>query len=965
MKSFVTAVVVANGNVDELETTLARLRQQSRRPDRILVVETSANPITPSSGSSHDTLTQTELFEVLRVGAVKNLAQALQHASSHFGGGFAEDHEGTSSSWLWLLHDDSAPEPETLEQLLQAVETSPSVALIGPKQLNWSHPRIIEQVGLTLTSSTDVFNTARGQIDQSQHDSVDDVLAVGTAGMLVRIDAYEAVGGLDASAPNLAADVDFGIRIRLAGFRVAVAPEARIIHASRSLAGKRSKRWLRGSPRTASRKANIHLKLVYLPIALAVLYWLVLPVVGILRSIGAIAAKRPTRIWSELSAAAWGFFTGFARFASRSKRRGLGSQKLSDFDSLRASRSAVKQSKLQDSDDLSVESSATPLLQEGAIDINRESAARQGLISSGSIWLAGILALVGFSLFPAAPAATGGALLPLSDSWFALFGHAGASFQQLGLGFAAPSDPFNWLLLAIGSLTPWQPSLALAILLWLARSIAFIGAWKVLALVTPKVWVRNLVALGYALWPAFTVSLSDGRIGAVIAATLLPWFVLAVARAAGLGRNSATRTQSQVWSWVGVAGLALMAIGVSTPNLIPILLLGLGAVLFGRIRRFGYLLWIPLPLAAVLTPQVWFLFFSVGQPLALVADPGVPMRSPNHEFWQLLLGGAELNAGSEVGLALWATAAFTLVALLSLLSRRAIRALICWLVALLAISAAWLVERIEFVTGTGLTSNGNPYGLLTVCALAILGAAAVALDLLDARRVKLVVGSVIALASVIPLAFAAATNPAEVRHSDGRVVPAIVLAEAQAGSRLKLLEIRESANSLTAQLITGDGQHLDDQNLAYGFSLGNESVAQELSSVGEMVSRLALGSNQQLQRQLTELGVGYVLLKPNQNPTESERQFAQKVSTNLDSLSELESLGETDLGRLWKVVEPNAELSKPDTTVQSPWSITKGVQLAAILGFILLAVPTRRPSAGKQRDSEIFSEDASDGDDLA
>jgi hypothetical protein len=252
-----------------------------------------------------------------------------------------------------------------------------------------------------------------------------------------------------------------------------------------------------------------------------------------------------------------------------------------------------------------------------------------------------------------------------------------------------------------------------------------------------------------------------------------------------------------------------------------------------------------------------------------------------------------------------------------------------------------------------------------VAALALVGAAALALDLVEARRFKVALGAALAVTAVAPMLFAAATNPVQVQHSDGRVVPAIVLAEAQAGSRLKLLEIREQQSALTAQLITGDGQHLDDQNLAYGFSLGNESVAQELSSVGDLVSRLALGSNQQLQQKLTDLGVGYVLLKTPADAADADREFAQKVATNLDSLAELESLGETDLGKLWRVISPNTELAKPAAEVESPWSITKGIQLAAILIFVLLAIPSRRPRTGNQSDSEIFAQDANEGDDFA
>ena len=275
------------------------------------------------------------------------------------------------------------------------------------------------------------------------------------------------------------------------------------------------------------------------------------------------------------------------------------------------------------------------------------------------------------------------------------------------------------------------------------------------------------------------------------------------------------------------------------------------------------------------------------------------------------------------------------------------------------------------MAGSGLTFNGSPYGLLMLAALSLVAAASLTLDRLESNRFKLVAASLVTVFSIGPLIFMAATNSTVVQHNDGRVVPAIVLAEAKAGSRLKLLEIQTNSNALTAQLITGDGQHLDDQNLAYGFSLGNQSVANELSAVGNLVSRLALGSSQGLQQQLTDLGVGYVLLKPTTKTSEtstanaSATEFRQQISTNLDSLVELESLGATDLGSLWRVSEPNATLAKPAAEQESPWSITKGIQLASILGFVLLAIPSRRPQTGKQRDSEIFSPDANEGDDFA
>ena len=114
MKSFVTAVVVANGNVDELATTLQRLREQSRSADRILIVETSGSKKQSVPAQTETRPLDNIELEVLRCGPVKNLAQALSQASEHFGGSFAGSPNEAESSWLWLLHDDSAPEQDTL-----------------------------------------------------------------------------------------------------------------------------------------------------------------------------------------------------------------------------------------------------------------------------------------------------------------------------------------------------------------------------------------------------------------------------------------------------------------------------------------------------------------------------------------------------------------------------------------------------------------------------------------------------------------------------------------------------------------------------------------------------------------------------------------------------------------------------------------------------------------------------------
>jgi hypothetical protein len=71
----------------------------------------------------------------------------------------------------------------------------------------------------------------------------------------------------------------------------------------------------------------------------------------------------------------------------------------------------------------------------------------------------------------------------------------------------------------------------------------------------------------------------------------------------------------------------------------------------------------------------------------------------------------------------------------------------------------------------------------------------------------------------------------------------------------------------------------------------------------------------------------------------------------LESSEVLEGAGLTPFGELWRVIGISAsDLPKTD---HNPWSITKLVQLATLLGFALLAIPARARTK-RPTDSVIF-----------
>ena len=164
------------------------------------------------------------------------VAVALRHATRRRSG--MTDPGVNRVEWIWLLHDDCEPAPDALEKLLRAASRDRSVVVLGPKVLDGQDRRTIREVGVSIDrAGRRVTGIDPGEIDQGQHDHKRAVLAVGSAGMLVRRDVWERLGGFDPALRFFRDDVDFCWRVQAAGLRVQVVTDAILYH--RELAARR------------------------------------------------------------------------------------------------------------------------------------------------------------------------------------------------------------------------------------------------------------------------------------------------------------------------------------------------------------------------------------------------------------------------------------------------------------------------------------------------------------------------------------------------------------------------------------------------------------------------------------------------------------------------------------------------------------------------------------------------------
>lgn len=926
MSSQVTAVVVCHDTGDYLTQTLQALSQQTRPADRIILVNTSGAALGQQFGS----------LQTINLGRKTKLPEALAAAT--------ETLISSDTDWLWILHDDSAPEPTCLEALLATIDTTALVGAIAPKQVDPEHPRIIRQLGLTLTPLGEPLSIVSGELDQSQHDTMSDVMAVSTAGLLVRTDIYEQLGGLSTKAPPLAADYDLSLRVRLAGFRVLVAPTARIRHAQLSLEGKRSRAWLGGSPKTAVRKAAVHLRLAFSPLWFALTYWMLLPLVTVARTFWRLFQKRPDRIPAEIVGGLWGFFTVGARLSARAaSSRGIRAIRKS-FDAPWSIVRAASRSQA----DLEQQQELQEAFARGEHELEAPSVGKSFTADRGWLWVVLLFAL-SYAHFPTAVAVVSNSTSPLANNWWQVFLRAGSSWQPIGQGFAGPADPFNWALLALSSLTPWAPSLSVGLLLFAAPALAFSGAWRTATLITTKTWIRTAFALGYALWPWFIQARNDASLPTVIAAVALPWLVFTIARAAGLGRSGSARSMRQTWSWVGVSGLLFALVGVSSPVLAATALIALAVVALTRIRRFGYLLWIGLPFSALYTPLAVNLMLTTANPLALLTEPGVPTSGAVTDPSGMLLPQHPLDFMQ------YGYAVIALVALFALLTKRWVLASVMWAFALLVVAIAVVHSQTLFANPGGLGElewvAGSSATLLIALGLVLLGLVAIAAEYAK-PSLRMFIGLTVMLAAVAPMALSAATATRNYNFADDRVVPWLLEADAQIGKNVKVLLLDARSGEYSAKILPVSGLQLEDNSIAYRYSLAelNRSDAAYKSLAG-LVAALVSANDDKLSESLTASHIAYVLVPS------AESESAADLINSLDSLTELSSAGSTEFGRLWRVTTAVDEAVAED---KSPWSITKLVQLSILVGFILLAVPTNGSRSRKSKSAEIFIEN--DGD---
>lgn len=860
----VTAVVVAHDGQAWIPRLAESLEASSRLPDQLVAVDTMSSD--DSAGLLADVLGPDA---VVRAFARTSFGAAVQTGIDHADMRSTEHAADGAEQWVWILHDDMAVQPDALQHLLAAVEADADVDIVGPKVREWPTRKRLLEVGLTATGTGRRDGSVeRGEYDQGQHDRSRDVLAIGSAGMLVRRSVWDHLGGFDPHLPFFSDDLDFGWRAARAGYRARVCPDAVVYHAAAASRGRRTVDAVRGRTHRLQRAHTL------LTVLANCRGWAV-PLVAVrlllgctLRALGLLLIRAPRQALDEMLAISGVLLRPGRLLSMRRRRRAISTADPAEVRPLlapwwapyRRGVDSVGQVVAEVVDAVAARRHPAAAAEAEPGPVAEESENLDA--DTGPVgWLVrhpmGAVVAVLVLLSLVAPAVdlfgrgvlSGGALLPappaVSD-WWSLYVE---SWHPVAAGSETPAPPYVVLLAALGTLLLGQEWLVVDVLVGGAVPLSALTAYAVSGRLVGSRAIRIWAAVTYGLLPVLTGAVAQGRIGTIASTVLAPLMLWSMVRTVAAQRRPDQRLRSGIAS-----GLVLAAVAAFTPSawvLAVLVVAGLGAVRVVRtgveMRSLAGLLAVVVLPVVVLLP--WSLHLGL-DPVRWLTDAGYaagPPRLAQPPGWELGLA----RPGGPGDAPPWLSAGLVAAAVAALfrVDRRA-SVLTAWAVGIAALAVV-VLQRSEGVW-PGFT-------LVVVHGAAVVAAAVAADGAVDRlagasfgwkQPVAVLVTAAAVLATVGGVGWWVSAEDSLLVRSDQRPIPAY-MADAQL----------ESTGGRTL-VLSPDGSGVDVHlSRGPGMYIGQDAVQRDGATVTEVAGRLVTDPGPDDIADVAALGVTFVVLR--------------------------------------------------------------------------------------------------------
>lgn len=523
----VTAILVVHDGAIWLPEVVASLASQTRPIDHTLAVDT---------GSQDASL---KLLKNARVASV-SLPRDTGFGVAVSAGLETLPARSGENEWIWLIHDDCAPQPGALEALLNAVEDRPHVAIAGPKLRGWYDRTHLLEAGVSIANNGARWTGLEAhEYDQGQHDGIREVLSVSTAGMLIRREVFEELGGFDPNLTLFRDDVDLGWRAHVAGHKVIAVTEAVAFHAEAAASERRKldvKSGVFRRPLILDRRNAAYVLLTNSSWWL--LPWLAIQLLAsaMMRAAGYFLAKLPGYASDEVLAVALliirpGMLLEARKF--RRKHRLISARVVSVYipprwsqlrlGILRASE-GIRQSLLPPAPEFSGALDA-PTADEDLLAPATTSYWRSAFLRpeiSGVLFLITITSMWSSHRYGSL---VGGALpstpIGASDLW----SRYGESWHQIGMGSSAATPTWIFILALLSTIFLGKAFALVVFLFWVAPLLFMWSMYSLLRKLSQNSWLVVGASIAYALSPVAVAAINSGRLGTIAALMIGPRLV--------------------------------------------------------------------------------------------------------------------------------------------------------------------------------------------------------------------------------------------------------------------------------------------------------------------------------------------------------------------------------------------------------------------------------------------------------
>lgn len=838
----------------------------------------------------------------------------------------------SESEFLWFLTPDSDPAADCLDELLDTIGSTASVAAVGPKIM---HASRIVSAGVTTTAAGARVNpVGRGEIDQGQRDGQTETLGLDMPGMLIATAELERIGAPSRVLGPAYRGIEYSRRLRDLGKRVVLAPRAEL-SVSESTAAQ-----LGSSPLPPVSKFQIRTEQRY-RLSLARPGFL-----GLFCLLALTQMKNTLAglLGNNVRSAGWylSAFFGLAADASTTaplRRANSRRNRLAK----RSSTSHVA-ALYADPDELAVQRRSMNVDESAAgaaaevptggpndeAELNPVGDTEEAIDSFSRLEVTGgaslvrhpltylvILAaalsgFVSFRLFGPGHL-TGGGLGSTDVGLGELFARLLGQHLDISTGAAVPADPYQLVLGILALPFFGHVDIMARCLILLAPLLAVVAAYLAAGAIARRRWVRGFAALLWIAAPTFIAALSVGRLGVVFVWIGAPLLVIALRRSLRTGSIAAS----------AAAGLLLFLLIAGVPLLLVVAVLGTAALLITA-RGLRHL-WLLAPTLFLSWPWLWALLFHPGALFTMPGQTLAPAQAPSYllavgfpepldlTWLAKLLAALGVDGIAPGFLGLWApliVLPMLILAFFTLIEARLDLTRLMWAVGLYLGGLILAVVQVHVPAQTGpfqLIGSYPAAGLTLVSLgsimLLTLGAERTAASTSTAGRLPMRgLAGLVALAAIglIVLGAGRSTTSADiVEPQEHGIVPALAADRAAGDTQARTLRLDNVDGEVLATLISSaDGTVIGTSTIDSAEAVGGWPwerrplpIGPDQTLVAQAASALSADDAGDVRELLGRLGVDFVLVDPS----------AGDLQNSVSAAEGLVQVGPTESGGLWQV----------------------------------------------------------------